>query len=134
MPAVDKATCLVLVLDIGTLLTKHQESVPNVLDHVTLFCNSYRVMHRNNQFVLLLSSGTSKSIDLDTDTISLVAKVQGKSGTPCFEARSLSRCLSSALCIINKRHSSSFQFRILVLQFDRDVAVNYNGVMNSIFR
>lgn len=134
MPEVEKATCLVLIIDIGLLLANHKQSLSGLIDDILFFRNSFEVMHRNNRILILLSSGSSKSVDLDSNALLLLSKLHSKSTNPCIEAKSLSRCLSAALCIVNNRHNESYHFRILVLQFDRDVPVNYNGVMNSIFR
>jgi hypothetical protein len=50
--------------------------------------------------------------------------------------RNLSSALSSAITIIRQQQQlfPSLQSRVLVLQFDKDKAQNYNAVMNCIFR
>ena len=47
----------------------------------------------------------------------------------------LSRAFSQALCIISRQtQAAELQPRILVFQFGKDKAINYNSLMNSVFR
>lgn len=56
-------------------------------------------------------------------------------GVMIDKKRYFSNCLSTALCIINKQKQfhSLLEARILIIQFDKDKALNYNSLMNCVF-
>ena len=54
-----------------------------------------------------------------------------ESESNCF----ISKAFSTALCVINRQtRSCALQPRVLVIQFGKDRPINYNSMMNSIFR
>lgn len=127
---------------------------------VTLFCNAYSLMHRQNRLSILASSDEGcKQIyprreDEDSNEDFLVVGhtlpptitsgllgddltkgMAGGSNAGTDGGTALAKCLSRALCIINRqmRFHADLQSRILVLKIAKDHSPSYNSVMNSIF-
>jgi hypothetical protein len=166
-----KPSFLALVVDVPSFLTSVSSKVGlantegvttairELVGAVTVFCNSYALMHRENRIAVICCLGDHSEV------IYPVASEQSEAGfipvlhvlalhlssrilkavsdqlihlasTPIADqsrARgSLSQAFSMALSILN-RHKH-VQSRVLVLQFDRDRSQNYNALMNSIFR
>lgn len=128
---------------------------------LTTFCNSYCLLHRNNQLSIIAYSHHGVEFifpnnkntvcnsnhdyipsmpDLTKDLVAAFSTcIQNHAstleGVRNHEKNCLSSALSTSLTIMNKYFlSSHILCRILNIQFDKDVENNYNSIMNSIFR
>ena len=155
---------LVITLDLETLLTglstqNNKWDLNFVLVSLTTFCNSFCLMNRGNKLAIIVyhqnganfvfpnlkqSTLNNKDLifnpplaDLQTSIISAFDSLMKERPptTEKSERSHLSSALSTALSIINKqRQLSHFQFRLLNIQFDKELLHSYNSIMNSIFR
>lgn len=127
---------------------------------VTLFCNAYGLMHRQNRLAVLAAchegcvqiyprkqAGASENFVVVGHTLPSIisAGLLGEKLTRRMTANggekssisgdSLAKSLSRALCIINRqlRFHADLQARILVMKIAKDHSPSYNSVMNSIF-
>lgn len=130
---------------------------------VTLFCNAYSLMHRQNRLAIVAASdGGCRQIYprredentnedflvvghtlppiitsglLGDDLTKRMAGGNGGSSAGSGGGLALAKCLSRALCIINRQMTThaDLQSRILVMKIAKDHSPSYNSVMNSIF-
>jgi hypothetical protein len=166
-----KPSFLTLLIDIPSFLTSVSSKVGLVnaegaavatrefVGALTVFCNSYALMHRENRIAVICCLGDQAKVvypivtehgetsfvpvlhhlstQLSGHILSAVSEqlshlASKPTADPTRTRGTLSQAFSMALSILN-RHKN-VQSRVLALQFDRDRAQNYNALMNSIFR
>jgi hypothetical protein len=166
-----KPSFLTLLVDVPSFLTSVSSKVGLVnaegvntairefVGALTVFCNSYALMHRENRIAVICCIGDHAKVVYptvaehgETSFVPILHQLSTQlsghilnavseqlshlaskpTADPMRTRGSLSQAFSMALSILN-RHKN-VQSRVLVLQFDRDRAQNYNAFMNSIFR
>lgn len=159
---VQKSSFVVIVVDVVSLvnsvLTKAQDfnadaAVEGVLGALAVFSSSLALIHRGNWISIVCvtsngaffcfprSSGDFAPVlhELGRDVTTALREAvvtqlqyQTNNETSTPQRSAISQAFSLALSVLN-RHKD-MQSRILVVQFDRDRSLNYNAVMNCIFR